>query len=159
MIWASRAPLVGPSSGLGELPVAHLAQPVLGFFGVLGGRRRAAAGGLHIGLDHIELAVAELGHRMNVGVIVDAHAGRDLRHVGVRPEFELRRHRRGVLVDHQRDRSARAGCRRAKAWCAASPERSPHPRRGTGISMAITSLPSFIGRLLKMSWTRPGHGS
>ena len=28
-----------------------------------------------------------------------------------------------------------------------------------GISMAITSAPSFIGRLLKMSWTRPGHGS
>ena len=28
-----------------------------------------------------------------------------------------------------------------------------------GISMAINPAPSFIARLLKMSWTRPGHGS
>jgi hypothetical protein len=28
-----------------------------------------------------------------------------------------------------------------------------------GISIAITPAPSFIARLLKMSWTRPGHGS
>ena len=41
---------------------------------------------------------------MNVGIVVDAHARRDFRHSGVRPQFELRRHRRRILVDDQRDR-------------------------------------------------------
>src|SRR5215813_14484436 len=63
-------PLIGAS----ELPVLHLAEPRLGFLDILARRRRAAAGGLHIGLDHVELAVAELSHGMYVGVAVDANA-------------------------------------------------------------------------------------
>ena len=54
---------------------------------------------------------------MHVGVVVDAHARRYLRNVGVRPQLELRRHRRGVLVDHQRDpqHAAAVACRQLGA--------------------------------------------
>ena len=93
----------GAFAGFSELPVAHLAEPALGFVGVLGSRRRAAAGRLHIGLGHVEFAVTEFGHRMNIGVIVDADAGGDFRHLGVRSELEFCGHRRRVLVDDQRN--------------------------------------------------------
>ena len=103
MICASRAPLAGPWPGPCELPVSHLAQPASGFVCVPSGRGGAAAGSLHVGLRHIELAVAQLGHGMNVGIVVDAHARRDFGYIGVRPQFELRGHWRRILVDDQRD--------------------------------------------------------
>ena len=59
----------------GELPVLHLAEPVAGLFRILDGGSGTATGCLHIGLDHVKLAVAEFGHGMNIGIAVHADAG------------------------------------------------------------------------------------
>src|SRR5882672_7521624 len=47
-------------AGLCELPEPHLAELAFCFLDVLGSRSRAAAGRLHIGFCHVELAVAQL---------------------------------------------------------------------------------------------------
>ena len=72
-----------------ELPVFHLAEPVAGFFRILTGRRRAAAGRLHIGLDHVKLAVAEFSHGMNIGIAVDPDARRYFRNPCVGPDSRI----------------------------------------------------------------------
>ena len=79
----------------------HLAEMGVGLVERLARRRRTAAGRFHIGLRHMQAAVAEFGDQPHVGVGVDAHAGVDAGDVGLRAEGEFAGERHGVFVDHQ----------------------------------------------------------
>ncbi|CAH2406629.1 hypothetical protein MES5069_530039 [Mesorhizobium escarrei] len=51
----------------------------------------------------MKLAALRLCYGTQVGIVVDAHARRQMRHAGVLADLERRRHRRGIDVDDQGD--------------------------------------------------------
>ena len=157
MTCASRSVLTGVV-GLRELPKPHLPEAGLGLVRVLAGGRRATARRLHVGLDHIELAVAELGHGMHVGVGIDPHAGRDRRNDRFGPIVKVAATGAGfssMTIVNALTRRASPGGRVARTVTGTIAASSARP----GISIASRSVPSASGRPLKPDLARSGHGS
>jgi hypothetical protein len=117
----------------------------------------------HVSLDAIELAVAEFGDDANIGIGIDPNARRNRRHAGMRADRERAGDRRGIFVDHERQRLQRALVIPAKltrmpigttaassARRGASRTTRPEPSRiGTILEdIALDAVPGFFRRLV-----------